>query len=622
LLLTVDFESFYDRDYSFTKLTTEEYVRDPRFEAIGVSVKANDEPAQWFSGPKNKMKAWLERFPWGEAAAVAHNAMFDMAVLAWHFDIRPKRILDTLSMARPLHGLEMSLSLASLLGHYGLGEKGTAVLNALGKRRLDFTPDELEDYGDYCINDVEKTYLLLHKLLPDFPSEELKLIDLTTRMFTEPVLELDTPVLERHLFEVKEKKDRLLSKAMVSKDKLMSNNKLAELLRSCGVEPPTKLSKTTGKETFAFAKTDEAFKALAEHENPIVQAMVAARLGAKSTIEETRTERFIQISKRGPLPIPLRYYGAHTGRWSGEDRVNLQNLPRGSVLKKAILAPDGFMVCDCDSSQIEARIVAWLAGQVDLVDVFHKNNAEIAAGVAKEDMKYDPYKIMASQIYGKPAEEISQHPERFVGKTTILGAGYGMGAARFQAQLQTFGVYLPLEECEYIIKVYRSTYPAIPQLWYDAGDALEAMMVDAHTTLGPNGFLKVEGRQGILLPNGLRIRYPNLRYESNPDARDGKEMVYDQKRGKATIPTRIYGGKVVENLCQALARIIIGQQMLMIARRYRVAMTVHDSVVPLLPEAQAREGQAFVEDCMRMRPKWAPDLPLNCESHVWRSYGG
>jgi DNA polymerase I-like protein with 3'-5' exonuclease and polymerase domains len=440
-VITIDFETYYSQQFSLSKVTTEEYIRSSRFETIGIAVKVNDEETQWFSGTKLKIKKWLSQFPWDDAITVAHNAMFDMAILSWVFDIHPVRIADTLSMLRAIDGPDAGNSLAKAVERYGLGEKGTEVINALGKRRLDFTPDELKRYGEYCINDVELTHKLFHVLLETgFPMIELKLIDLTINMFTEPVLTLDKQVLTNHLSIVRNAKDDLLSKAMIGKDQLMSNGQLAELLRGIGVEPPTKISAKTGKEAFAFAKSDEAFKELLEHENPVVQAIVAARLGVKSTLEESRTERFIQIAERGALPVPLRYYAAHTGRWGGDDKVNLQNLPRKSELKKSMLAPEGYMFIDCDSSQIEARTLAWLAGQHDLVAAF--------------DAGEDVYKIMASSIYGVPIDEVTD-PQRFVGKTTILGAGYGMGAAKFQAQLKTFGVTMELDECKYIIRPTR-----------------------------------------------------------------------------------------------------------------------------------------------------------------------
>ncbi len=617
-IITLDFETFYDRSFSLSKMTTEEYIRDELFEVIGVGVKVDAGQTQWFSGTVKKTSEFLDQFPWDTSIAVAHNAMFDMAILNWHFDIRPKRIVDTLSMLRALDGPDAGNSLAKAAERYGLGKKGDEVINALGKRRLDFTPEELARYGEYCRNDVDLTYDLFTRIAPSFPQVEFRLIDLTIRMFTEPVLSLEKSDLSAHLADVQAKKNDLLGKALISKENLMSNGQLADTLRDLGVEPPTKISPTTGKETYAFAKSDEDFKALLEHENPIVQAIVAARLGVKSTLEETRTERFIRIAERGTLPIPLRYYAAHTGRWGGDDKVNMQNLPRKSPLKKAIRAPEGYCFIDCDSSQIEARTLAWLAGQDDLVEFFDKNNAEVAAGVKKEDMQYDPYKIMASQIYGVPVEEITDD-QRFVGKTTILGAGYGMGAAKFRAQLKTFGVEMSLDECKRIITVYRETYPMIPALWRQAGDALDAMSNNQTAPLGRDGVLLVCGADGIKLPNGLRLRYENLRWVMN----EGKsEMVYDQKKGRAVMTTRIYGGKCVENICQALARIVIGEQMLMVARRLRVVMTVHDAVGAIAPVEEADDARAFVEQCMRIRPKWALGLPLNCESKMGASYGG
>ena len=304
------------------------------------------------------------------------------------------------------------------------------------------------------------------------------------------------------------------------------------------------------------------------------------------------------------MPVPLRYYAAHTGRWGGDDKINMQNLPRKSAIKHAIMAPAGYQIIDSDSSQIEARTLAWLAGQDDLVKAFE--NGE------------DVYKIMASAIYGKPVAAITTE-ERFVGKTTILGSGYGMGAAKFQSQLKTFGVYLDLKECQRIISVYRETYPRIAAFWKAAGKALEHIRDNQTSTLGRDKILKIEGTKGIRLPNGMYIKYPNIRMVQKDDG--STEMVYDTKRGKATVPNRIYGGKVTENVCQALARIVIGKQMLMIAKKYKIVMTVHDAIACLVPDEELEAGKEFVELCMRLRPEWAPDLPLNCEAGYGRSYG-
>ena len=604
-IITVDFETAYGGDLGFAKQTTEEYIRDPRFEVIGVAVQVNDGEPEWFSGTHQKLYEFLNKYDWKKSIALAHNAVFDGAILNWQFGITPKGWLDTLSMARALHGTQVGGSLAVLAQFYGLGVKGEQVKQYINYFRKNFSKEELADYGVYCKNDVALTWDLYGCMSQGFPAVELRLIDLTVRMFTEPMLQLDSDMLKRHLGSVRGKKEELLNKALIDKDQLMSNPQLAALLEKLGVEPPMKKSPANGKMTYAFSKTDEAFKALLEHENIFVQAIVAARLGVKSTLEESRTERFIGIASRGPMPVPLRYYAAHTGRWGGDDKLNLQNLPRSSLLKKAILAPFGYVMIDSDSSQIEARTLAWLAGQDDLVDAFDRGE--------------DVYKIMASAIYGKEINAITKD-ERFVGKTTILGAGYGMGAIKFRAQLKTFGVEVSEDEAKRIIDTYRRTYPRIPELWKAAANVLPAIIGEQTTSFGRGGILKVDGKDGILLPNGLRLKYPNLRWVEMEE-NSKPQFVYDTKKGKAVIPNRIYGGKVIENVCQALARIVIGEQMLMVAKKYRVVMTVHDAVACIVPEAEAETAKEYVELCMRIRPSWAPELPLNCEAGYGKSYG-
>jgi DNA polymerase len=606
-LITIDFETFYEKStFSLSKLTTEEYVRDDRFEVIGVAVKVNDGETEWASGTHEQIKGWLEGFDWANSMAIAHNMMFDGFILSERFGIFPKVYADTLSMGRAIHGVEVGASLAALAERYKLGTKGDEVIAASGKNRVDFTDEDLDRYGDYCVNDVELTYKLFSAMIKKgFPKTEMKLIDLTTRMFTRPLLDLNLNLLEMHLTDIKEKKDNLLLLANIEdKGELASNPKFAELLKGLGVPVPMKISPTTGKETFALSKNDEEFKALAEHPNVVVQALVAARLGTKSTLEETRTERFIGIAKRGLMPVPLKYYAAHTGRWGGSDSLNLQNLPsRGEnagKLKKAIVAPEGYSVIDADSSQIEARVLAWLAGQNDLVEAFAKGE--------------DVYKIMASAIYSKGAEEITKE-ERFVGKTTILGAGYGMGAAKFGAQLKTFGTTVSDDEARHIIQIYRETYPHIVGLWRQAQLALEAISKGYTTSLGKAGVLGIEpNEKGIRLPSGLLMRYDQL-----VALRDEKGMQYQYKTRYGW--NKIYGGKVIENVCQAIARCIIGEQMIRIAKRYDVVLTVHDAIACVVKDEEVLEAQAYIEECMKWTPEWAVGLPVSCESGYGKSYG-
>jgi DNA polymerase len=598
-LLTVDFETYYDRDFSLSKLTTEEYVRSDSFEVIGVSVKVNEDPAQWFSGTHQQTAQWLGQFDWGSSLVLAHNTMFDSAILSWRFGIIPLGWLDTMSMAQAVVPATQSKSLANLAVYYEVGVKGTEVINALGKRRIDFTPQELARYGDYCVNDTELTYTLFNKLLDGFPQHELKLIDLTIKMFAEPVLEIDTELLVEHLRGIREFKDKLLDASGLDTETLMSNNKFADWLRSRGVEPPMKISPTTGREALAFSKTDKNFLALQDHEDVIIQTAVAARLGVKSTLEETRTERFIGIGSRGRLPVPLKYYAAHTGRWGGAESLNLQNLPSrtgSSSLKKSIVAPQGFVMIDADSAQIEARMLAWLSGQNDLVEQFTVGE--------------DVYRLMASAIYNKDVSDITKD-ERFIGKTVVLGCGYGMGAEKFKNMLSLQKVSMDKSEAERIISIYREKNFKIKQLWGQGQNALRFILQKRNAPIGQHDVVRVMDG-GLLLPSGITMRYTNLRNDKD----DG--FMYDARKNEVV---RIYGGKVIENIVQALARIVIGHQMLKIAERYRVVLTVHDAVACIAPETEVLEAKQYVEECMRSAPDWAVGLPLNCESGYGRSYG-
>lgn len=603
-LVTLDFETYYAQDFSLSKITTEEYIRDRRFEVIGLGLKHGPNSTEWAQG-EGQVKELLGSVDFAKTGVIAHNTAFDGAILNWRYGVKPKAWFDTMCMGRALHGTEHSVSLKAMSERYGIGAKGNEVIMAKGKRLADFTTQEIRDYARYCINDVELTYELFSQMVRTFPRQELKLIDLTLRMFIEPFLDLDTGLLEQHLEDVKDRKDKLLLDANITDKKdLMSNAKFATLLEELGVSPPRKISPTTGKETYAFAKSDEAFKELQEHEDDRVQSLVAARLGNKSTLEETRTQRFIAISKRGLLPVPIRYYAAHTGRWGGQDKINLQNLPsrgaNGKKLKNSIIAPEGHSVIDADSSQIEARVLAWLAGQNDLTEAFARGE--------------DVYIKMAAQIYGCAEEEVTG-AQRFIGKTTILGAGYGMGAEKFGMQLKTFGHEVSPNEAKRIINIYRDANWRISQLWREAHHAVKQLAQGVSGCFGVSHKVSYCAKQsGIKLPSGLYIYYEDLSGYQNSQ---GVEYTYKVRRGRK----KLYGGKVVENVCQGIARCIIGEQMLRIAKKYPVVLTVHDSIACCVPDEQVDEAQRYVEDCMRWTPDWAEGLPINCESGKAKSYG-
>ena len=597
---SIDFETAWSKDYSLSKkdTTTQSYIDDERFEVIGVSVKKNSEEPQWFSGTHEETKDWLKQFDWESSFALMHNALFDATILAWKFGIYPKLILCTLSMARAVHGVDAGGSLAKLAERYNLGVKGTEVVDAMGKRRADFSEEELARYGEYCKNDVTLTYDLFRQLASSFDKTEIALIDMTIKMHTMPQFELDRGILEEHLQNVRQRKEQLLDECGIVKDDLMSNPKLAEVLKNFGVEPPTKISPTTGKETYAFAKSDEAFKALLEHEDERVQAIVAARLGIRSTIEETRTERFIRIHEAGgALPVPLKYYGAITGRWSAVDSINLQNIPRGSKLKKAIIAPMGYSIVGLDLSNIELRVGLYYAGQMDKLNM-------LGDGL-------DLYKDFASKVFNVAYEDVTT-PQRFIGKVSVLSLIYSVGAGKLRASIkQLSGTDIGEAEAKRVVNLYRQENPRVKAAWYDAGKALDAVINNEGIEIGLGKLkLQVAGRRGIKLPSGLFMTYPDLR--TTEDEQGRKQWVYGTRKGVV----HTHGGKCYQQTTQALARCVIGEAMARINRKHPIALTVHDSCYCVVPQDEAQGAFDFMMQELTRAPEWAPGIPLAAEGSI------
>ena len=618
-IVTLDFETFYDTAYGLNRLTTEEYINNPLFQVIGFAYKIDNGTTKWHSGTHTELQKILDTLDWANSMLLCHNTLFDGAILSWIFNINPHIYLDTLGIAKAKHGTNVGGSLKALSERYSLGVKGTEVLDAKGKRLEDFQPHELHRYGEYCKNDVKLTADLFTIIGKDFPIDEMKLIDLTIKMYTQPSLLVDDALLLERLQEVREEKAQLLNALMGKlkceseeevRKKLASNKQFAQLLEEFGITVPLKESPATGKQTYALAKNDEGFIALQEHENSFIQDLCVVRLGTKSTMEEARIERFIGIGSRnkGHLPVPLRYYGAHTGRWAGMDKVNFQNLPSRDIkkkaLKNAILPPDDHVILNVDSSQIEARILVWLAGQEDVVEQFRKGE--------------DVYSNFASKVYNKKIDKRNK-TERFVGKTCTLGLGYGTGWRKLQHTLKTQppSAKLSDEECQRLVKVYRDINHEVIDLWKDCDRALEDLSSwpkdKPSYYIGKHKVLKVS-EEGIQLPNGLYLRYPDLEKDSS-EVRT--EFFYKSRRGKVGI----WGGSVVENVVQALARIVIGEQMIKVNERYRPVLTVHDAIVCVASKDTAQDTLDYVMGIMNTAPTWAKDLPIACEGAFGDTYG-
>lgn len=473
--LTLDWETYYSQEYSLSSMTTESYVRDPRFEEILCSVKINDSKAFWLL--PDRLAAFLqEEVDWPNTALICHHSHFDGFILAHHHGIKPAMHIDTLSMARILDGPKAGNSLHDLCIRHGIGAKGDYVTFAKGKRRADFSAAEIFEYGKYCCNDADRTYDLAQIFLDQMPTEELQIIDQCVRLFTEPVFIGDAEKLKGAVASEKQRKVSMLRNlgllcpkcggagvdnqlqlvgipsieappcpkcdgTGVDKKIIGSNERLVELFRVCGVEPGQKRGKPkpdgSEKLIWALAKTDPQMQDMLEHEDELVRALAEARIAVKSNIVETRAQRYQHCAERGPMPVYESYAAAHTFRMGGGDKMNWLNIsskhnenrPELSLIAGAITAPPGHKIITADSGQGEARITAWLAGQQNLVEAFAQGR--------------DIYSEHASTIYGRPINRKLVLPDGSkpdhipgqLGKISILGMGFGMGWAKASAEL-------------------------------------------------------------------------------------------------------------------------------------------------------------------------------------------
>jgi DNA polymerase len=644
-ILTIDFETRWDkRDYTLSKLTTEEYIRDKRFKAFGACIHeyGTDNPTEWVGG--DGLPEYFSGVDWGRTAVLAHNAQFDISILEWVYDSHPAFIFDTLSMGRALRGVEVGNSLAKLALDFGLRPKGTAVHSTDGLASI--SPEIERELADYCAHDVYLCEEIFKRFIDGYPKSELRLIDMTLKMYTRPQLELDSKMLIKALTEEGEIRAELLQRLGIQESELASNPKFADVLQSLGVTPPTKVSKTTGKEAFAFAKNDALFQALLNGEREDVALLCEARLKVKSTTERTRAQRFLDISQRGKLPVPLSYYGALSGRWTAAkgSAINMQNLKRGSFLRKAIMAPDGYQLVVGDLSQIEPRVLAWLSDYQEMLDIFR------AGG--------DPYAAFGAQMFNIHGLTKESHPDlRQSAKSALLGCGYGLGWASFASQLltgflgappvryskdfaKTLGVdqeyaqrFIDWEDnvtkmleiphtctdqellthclaAKKIIDIYRATAHPVATFWDMCSQLIEDSLYGGKVYQYK---CLTFSKERIELPNGMSLLYPQLRREKDDKGRS--QWVYGPNA------TKLYAGKVTNNVTQAVARIVMTDGMLRVTKKYPVVGTVHDEQIVLVPDDEVASAKTWVLAQMTMEPKYMPGIPLAADGGAHRRYG-
>lgn len=620
MLITLDFETYYKsgkNGFSLRHLPYLDYVTDPRFRVIMCGIKIDDQKTEIFTGDGGALRTKLHKlFCFGNThTLLCHNTMFDALILAKHYGVHPWRYADTLSMFKALANYcksSLEVMALSLFPNNENMRKTKEIVDFDGLRLEDFTEIDIETYASYCRNDVELTYACYQRMLDFFPKPELDVIDQTIRLYTEPVLMIDTDLVKDSIKQVEDEKQRLREAAKqehgIDQTVLASNQQFAAWLQERNIEPPIKTSPANGKKTWALAKNDLGFIAL-QQKYPDYRTVWEARISEKSTAEITRCNRFLHNADLddSQMRVPLIYHGTHTGRYSGSQSLNLQNLGRNSPLRRSLIAQPDEMIYVADLSQIEARINAWFSGQFDLLEAFREGR--------------DVYSEFASRLFGYPVSK-STPTERLVGKVSILGLGYQMSAERFSNTLATGAlgppVHLDKRTAKQYVNTYRTSYSAITRNWEIAQNRIFSMC-SSECDMQWKALRVLHNR--IQLPNGLFLNYPNLDYTS--DERTG-QLEFSYWNGKHV--TNLYGGKLCENIIQALAFVLIKEQLMAVIKempQMRYALQVHDENIFVGPDRGDEANKALMDQIlaiMSRSPKWAPTLPVAAEGGFAKNY--
>lgn len=696
--ITLDFETYYCKKSKYSLaakgMTYEKYIRDEKFEVIGLAVKVGNRNTEWLS--PHEIQDWINHvevaYGWENVRLIAQNAVFDASILGLKFNVYPGQIADTMLMSKAVQqwdGNSLDVITRQLRTKYGwicvqnndgstwvgsaTGEneqlkqfavdKGTEVHDADGKHLCDFTDEAYDAYAQYCITDVDLTWSAYRFFLDyyGFPEQEIDVMTTSIEMYTYPVMELDTKVLEEVKANVNQLREESLARASVTLEEVRSDAKFAEALMKLGVEPPTKIN-TKGEVKYAFAKKDLEFLKLLEHEDEGVRELAQARFDNKSSQAVTRVEDFLSKAERGKLCVGIEYYGARTGRFGGFEG-NLQNLNRNKVvgkdtpygrlvfykgkvdrfmklgsdgkvllaragwvendedelhevgLRDSVKAPKGKTLVVNDLSQIECRILAYTAHEQWVLDAF----------VAKKDI----YKAQASKSFGVPYEEITKSM-RFVGKSQILGLGFQAGENGLRVVLGKRSEDFSSEELQGWVKSYRASVPNIVAFWRKYKAVLRAMVQGMNVGIDDKGILQLEGNC-VVLPNGMKLVYRDIRCEKNENGFD--QYVYWGRNIRTKKPDweNTFEGRMVENAVQALARIVLTTQMGWIKAEFRkrgwsrddahLAMQVHDELIVCCREDIAEEVLEIMQHYMAKPPHWASDLPLGSDGDIAKRYG-
>lgn len=653
-LITLDFETFYRSrankkeglaSYSLKTLTYEEYINHPEFKIYGCGIKHENSPTVYYRGDALETKLSQLFGPGNSNTLLCHNTMFDSAILSWVYGLHPAFYCDTMGMSAALwpHSKASLDALTRRLWPKDKSKwKGKELVTVDGVR--DLSPEQDKVIEGYCIQDVDITYWAFMEMSKYLPTMEYHVINIHLRSWAERPFVLDRPEVEKYLARLEKTRAEKIAASGIPESVLNSNVKFAARLeKDFGIvvkEIPSPTEKNPDNTKLPLSKGDREFVEL-QMAHPELKHVWEGRIACKSVGEIQRAKRLLihsQKTKYNPeerIGVPLKYYAAHTGRSGGTNKVNFQNFKRGSPLRYALHAPKGFKVNVRDLSNIEGRLNAWFNEQEDKCQAFAEGR--------------DLYNEIASDIFGYPVDRKKKlrnesgqlvdqkgavvdnyddaayefEVEGFVGKQCELGLGYGMGAPKFGTTCFLQGG-LSFEDkfLRNVVTLWRSKNYKIKDGWRLGDRAIFDM---ASPACPPYSWrcLRVE-RNALALPNGLKLSYPGLQ-RVEKETEQGIKIEWRYWNGRHWANT--WGGTLMENIIQALARILMMWMMVNIDECLkplggRVVMSVHDEIVAIVPDEHAEAADKIMEEEMSRLPDWINDdlLVLTSEGGYAHNY--
>jgi len=577
----VDFETYYSKEVGIESQGVWHYCRHPEFDAYLVTISTSD--GQKYCGRP-------ENFDWSTISGdgwrwVSHNRSFDKPVyesLVESNKIKPifpavwdctADLAAFLSVPRNLKGASIELLNATM-------SKDTR--NKMkGKRWEDMDDEFRKEVEEYAIKDADYCLAIWEQYGHLWPEHERWLSRETTRMCVQgvPVNKLLISDKLVHLKNLLWEAQQKLPWVEENK-KTLSALALAEECRKVGITPPPSLAEDS--------EECEAWEKQYGEQYPWVAAMRQYRKcnGLLRKLE-TMNQR---TRPDGWMSYGLKYYGATTGRDSGDAGLNMQNLQRaesyGVNVRGLIEAPEGMSFVVADLSQIEPRCLAWLAKDEEMLE-FIKASTDLYEAQARAWGFWDKPESLRTDTTGI----------RHLVKQLNLGLGYGMGVARFSDVTQ-----LPREEAVRLVQLYRRKNPKVGELWKKLENNLRLAVTAP------------EERFTIELPSGRKLNYK----EPNNNEGHLSAMVV---RGGQFVRLKWWGGSLTENLVQATARDVFMESVRAIREAgLSIVMRVHDEVVVCVHDDQAEEAKKFILDVMSTPPEWAKTLPLAAEAKITKKY--